>query len=393
MDIKKMAEKTKVAMFLIIFTVLFIYLVFSFKEWIQYILSFFGLLKSVFIGIGIAYVLNLPMKRIEHLIVTHTKENNPLHRFARSLSLLLTYLLALVLVAMFFIVLIPKITESIMMLINNLGLFIRNIVEYVDHLLERSGMDYQITQLESIQSLLTTNWQTVIKNVSSWAGSYFPTVVNSGSKVVGTFGTWMSSLMISMYLLGDKERYIRQMKKLITAVLGYHGAIIVEHIGKKANEIFSTFIGKTLVEAGILGAMYYTGLILFKFPFPELNTLILMVLSLIPIFGSMLAMCIGALLLLAIDPSRVITYIIYFQVVTNFETYVIYPQVVGDSIGVSGFYVLLALILFGAWFGMVGMLLAVPIMALLYSVISELVNDRLDRKRIRVSETDITYRE
>ncbi len=393
MDIKKMAEKTKLAMFLIVFTVLFIYLVFSFKEWIQYILSFLGLLKSVFIGIGIAYVLNLPMRRIEHLILKYTKENHPIHRFARSLSLLLTYLLALILVAMFFIVLIPKITESIMMLINNLGLFIRNIVEYVDGLLDKTGMDYQITELESIQSLLTTNWQTVIKNVSSWAGSYFPTVVNGGSKVVGTFGTWMSSLMISMYLLGDKERYIRQMKKLITAVLGYRGALIVEHIGKKANEIFSTFIGKTLVEAGILGAMYYTGLILFKFPFPELNTLILMVLSLIPIFGSMLAMCIGALLLLAIDPSRVIAYVVYFQVVTNFETYVIYPQVVGDSIGVSGFYVLLALILFGAWFGMVGMLLAVPMMALLYSVVSELVNDRLERKRISVSETDITYRE
>ena len=388
-----MAEKTKLAMFLIVFTVLFIYLVFSFKEWIQYILSFLGLLKSVFIGIGIAYVLNLPMRRIEHLILKYTKENHPIHRFARSLSLLLTYLLALILVAMFFIVLIPKITESIMMLINNLGLFIRNIVEYVDGLLDKTGMDYQITELESIQSLLTTNWQTVIKNVSSWAGSYFPTVVNGGSKVVGTFGTWMSSLMISMYLLGDKERYIRQMKKLITAVLGYRGALIVEHIGKKANEIFSTFIGKTLVEAGILGAMYYTGLILFKFPFPELNTLILMVLSLIPIFGSMLAMCIGALLLLAIDPSRVIAYVVYFQVVTNFETYVIYPQVVGDSIGVSGFYVLLALILFGAWFGMVGMLLAVPMMALLYSVVSELVNDRLERKRISVSETDITYRE
>ena len=159
-------------------------------------------------------------------------------------------------------------------------------------------------------------------------------------------------------------------------------------MGKKANDIFSGFIGGQLVEAVILGILCYIGMLLFKFPFPELISAIVAITSIVPMFGAMFGMAFGCLLILAINPIQVILFIIYFQVLQQFEGNVIYPRVVGGSVGISGIYVLLSLVIFGGLFGLIGMIMAVPVTALIYALVSEFVNYRLLAKNLYVDEND-----
>lgn len=373
---------------LVTFTIILAAVIFNFTAVLSKVWYWIMLFKPLYYGIAIAYVLNLPMKKIQQFIIAHTKENSFIHKRSRGIAVILTLVFAFIICALIVSVIIPKLIESFGMLFNNFSVYLQHTVTYVNEVLEYFHIDYDASKSQIVQYLNTLRWDDILKNSAKWLGVGASSVINTSVSFIGSFGTWFTAFMISLYLLNSKEEYIIQLKKVIVAIFRDRPAQYIFRIGKKANAIFAGFIGGQLVEAVILGVLCYIGMLIFRFPFPELISAIVALTSLVPMFGAMFGMAFGCLLIFAINPIQSIWFIVYFQILQQFEGNVIYPRVVGGSVGISGIYVLLSLIIFGGLFGLIGMLVAVPLTALLYSMTSEFVHGQLKKKRAYVDETD-----
>ncbi len=388
MDCKSIKHIMKPILYLSTFIVLIGAIVFNFKHVFSFVIGLILLFKPLYYGIGIAYVLNIPMKKIEKFICGLDKKNGTLSKCARGIAIFVTLLFALVLFTILISVIIPKLISSLSLLVNNIAGYVYKLTDIVNNILEAFNIDYDASNSFIAQYLSQLDWKVLVSNVGGWFGSAAPNIIHTSINIIGTFGTWFTAFMVSLYLLSSKEMYLRQLKKLIAAIFQYDHTQYIFKIGKKANEIFSGFIGGQLVEACILGVLCYAGMRIFRFPFPELISAIVAISSIVPMFGAMFGMGFGCLLILAINPIQVIFFIIYFQTLQQLENTLIYPKVVGGSVGISGLYVLLSLVIFGGMFGLVGMILAVPMTALLYAMISELINYRLDKKHIYVDHNE-----
>ena len=386
MNLKTSIKKIKPWILLSIITILFAALIFNFKIVWQSLWYGIMLFKPLFYGIAIAYVLNLPMKRIEKFIKKITKEDSFLYKRSRGIAIILTLVFAAILVALLVSVLIPRLIESFSMLFNNFNTYLQYSVSYINDALDYFHIEYDAANSQVVQFLNSFNWEELLKNGAKWFGSGATSVISTSMNVIGSFATWFTAFMLSLYLLTSQEEYLIQVKKVVVAMFNDAASKYIFRVGKKANTIFSGFIGGQLLEAVILGVLCYIGMIIFKFPFPELISTITALTSIVPMFGAMFGMAFGCILIFALNPIASLWFIVYFQILQQFEGNVIYPRVVGGSVGISGIYVLLSLIIFGALFGLVGMLVAVPMTALLYSIISEIVNERVRKKNVYIDE-------
>ncbi len=388
MDFKTIKKTIKPWMVLSAFSIILAALIFNFSAVFKQLIYLIMLFKPLYYGIAIAYILNLPMKKIEQFILNHTNKDSFINKRSRGLAVTLTLVFAIILLALLVSVIIPKLIESFGMLFNNFSIYLQHTVSYINDVLEYFHIDYDASKSQFVQYLNTLKWEDILTNGAKWFGAGASNVINTSVNFIGSFGTWFTAFMLSLYLLTSKEEYITQLKKAIVAIFNDHTARYIFKVGKKANTIFSGFIGGQLVEAVILGVLCYIGMLIFHFPFPELISTIVALTSLVPMFGAMFGMAFGCILIFAINPLQSIWFIIYFQILQQFEGNVIYPHVVGGSVGISGIYVLLSLVIFGGLFGLIGMLVAVPLTALLYSIGSELIEDQLSKKRAYVDEND-----
>lgn len=386
MDFKTIKEIIKPWAVLAAFTVILTAAMFHLDIVLNAFFAFLLIFKPLFYGIGIAYVLNLPMKKIEAFIKKISKDDGLLDKISRGLSILLTIIFAIIIIILLISVIIPKLLDSFKMLFNNLTGYVYQLTTIINEIFEALNIDYDASTSAIFQYISSLDWKSALSNLGSWLGSAAPGFINTSMNIIGSFGTWFTAFMVSLYLLSSKEYYITQLKKIIAAIFNFDHASFLFKVGKKANDIFSGFIGGQLVEAVILGGLCYIGMLVFKFPFPELISTIIAVTSIVPMFGAMFGMAFGCLLILAVNPIQVILFVIYFQALQQFEGNVIYPKVVGGSVGISGIYVLLSLVIFGGLFGVLGMLLAVPLTALIYALISEFISKRLKERNLYVDE-------
>ncbi|MDD8049553.1 MAG: AI-2E family transporter [Thomasclavelia sp.] len=385
-------ERTKdknILLGIIIIILIIFGLIYFDKIW-GYIKYFIVLLAPAWIGMSIAYVLNIPIKKLNNIL--KDVKNKFVSKHSSSLSVFIVLVVAIVLIVLFIAYVIPAIFNSILDLFSNLNGIIKDIVGSIDGICKTIGTDYRLSDSQYVKLIEDANYTTLFNDAAYYLKDYIPQMLKSSTSILNIFTTFLSAIMFAMYCLGvgGMDATARQVKKVIVYIFGYDKAKYIENIGHQANQIFTVFVSKRVLESAILAVLFYIGMRIFGFPYPELNTLILFLLSFIPYFGSILANIIGAILMLSKTPMTAVYFTIYFQIITNFETYVIYPKIVGDSLGVSGFYVLLSIVIFGDWFGMVGMLLSVPIAAVIQVVLTQIINDKLKSNHIKVTAKSIT---
>lgn len=348
-----------------------------------------SLFQSLLFGIAFAYILNLPMMKIERFIIKHTKSTSFIQKKKRPLSMFITFLLALVLVTLLANIIVPSIIDSLMQLMKNLSDFFTDIVKNIDNTLAYLHIDFRIEDINQVEQFIKMPWEKIVSNGINLLSGGASGILSSAGTVLSSFAVGFTGFMFSLYLLSGKESFIRQIRKVIAALFPYEQAKSIFAYGHRVNQIFSCFIGGQLTEACILWVMYYVTMRLFNFPFPELICTLIAIFSLIPVFGPMLAMVIGAIMMLSVDPLKSLWFIIFYQLMSQFEDNVIYPRVVGNSVGLPGLWVLLSIFIFGDLFGVFGMVIAVPTTACLYTFFSEFVHKRLKKKKLVVTVDDL----
>ena len=337
----------------------------------------YKVLEPFILGGVIAFVLNILVNKIEKYLNKWIK--NRRFKLVRFISIILSLLIFILVIVFTAFLLIPELIENIQMLMGSVPGLIGDAQNSILNLLDK----YPDIQNEISKMFAESgNVSTIISNVLN----YFITgAIGFIGSLVSSFITIFTAIIFAIYMLAQKEYLIRGTKKVLYSLLNKKRADKLVEIGTLANKTFSKFISGQCLEAIILGGLMFIAFTISGFPYALMLAVLTAITSLIPIFGALIAMVIGAILIGICDPVQAIIFVIVFQVVQQIEGNFIYPRVVGASVGLSPLWTLLAITVGGNLFGIPGILLGLPVASVLYALIKELVNGRLKNKAIKIS--------
>ena len=330
-------------------------------------------------GAGIAFIFNVPMRAIENQLEGMRKPG-----LKRALALILT-LLCLVLVIMFvFELLIPQLRLTIASLSEKIPAFIdRTAQNLMVMVAENPEVGTWIQQTFNLQSL---DWANIVKDVLGWMGNQISSVMGSAVSVIGSVTSGIVKTVIAVvfaiYCLGSKETLARQFRRVFYAVLPEHTTDEIIRVMRLTIVTFTNFISGQCLEAVILGALFAVVMGILRMPYIPLVSVIIAVTALIPIVGAFVGCVVGAFFILVNDPLQAVTFIAMFLVLQQLENNLIYPRVVGTSVGLPGMWVFVAVTIGGEIMGVAGMLVMIPLTSVLYTLVGEFTSHRLEQRKI-----------
>lgn len=329
------------------------------------------------LGGAIAFILNVPMRAIERHLFPNQKK---LDSFRRLFAYLLTLILVIGILGLALFVIIPQVSSTIKLIIIQIPIAFSSFQEWL----------YKITaDLPNVQTYLDDlqlNWSSISShaiNLIKTAGStVFSSSISIVSGIIGGVTTFFIAFVFSIYLIFQKEKLSSQIKQTLYAFLPEEKADRTVYIGRLSNRIFSSFLSGQCIEAVILGTMFFITLSIFRLPYALLIGVVIAITALIPIFGAFIGCAIGAFLIVMVNPIQALWFIVIFLVLQQIEGNLIYPHVVGGSIGLPSLWVLVAVTVGGSLMGIAGILLFIPLCSVCYALFRELVKKRLEKKKI-----------
>lgn len=349
----------------------------NFSEFVLLIKNIISVFLPFILGGVLAFILNIPMTKMEKFLSKKIKGKRAggIIRISSIIAALMLFLLILLFVAF---LLIPELIENLELLVSNIPLIIDKAEVLALDLLSRypdiqKSIEGMFLEGGKLSSIISTMLDRVVDGAIMFVSSF-----------VSSFVTFFMGIIFSIYMLCQKEYLIKSFKKLVYAFIKEDKADRIFDILKLSNVTFSKFISGQCVEAVILGSIMFVFCLLFRFPYALIISVLTTITALIPIFGALIAMVIGAILIAITNPLQAVVFIVVFQVVQQIEGNFIYPRVVGKSVGLSPLWTLLSITVFGSWFGVVGMLLGLPFASVFAAVFKNVVNNRLKDKKIKI---------
>lgn len=339
--------------------------------------TIYNVFEPFILGGVIAFILNIPASKIETFIKKHTKNKN--HAFARIISIILSLLFLIAIILFTLLLLIPELIENIDLLINNIPKLITSLENSLPEYLNKYP-DLKI-QLETIFKE-KINLEVIIPNILNYIANG---IINFIGNLFSGFITIFTSIIFSIYILSQKEHLLRVSKKLIYAFTNKKQANKILENASLIDVTFNKFISGQCLEAVILGVIIFIVSIICNFPYALIIAVLTTVTALIPYFGALIAMIIGAILIGITNPIKALIFIIVFLIVQQIEGNFIYPKVVGASVGLSPIWTLLAITIGGNLFGIVGMIISIPLASVAYTILKNNVNHKLKEKNIKVT--------
>ncbi len=377
LDLNK--ETVKKVLLIIAFTLLFYTGLNHIPEVLRTVGILIGLLSPFLLGSCIAFILNVPMRFIEKKLLKNTKLKPSLKR---TVSLILALLFIIAVILFVFLLVIPELANTIR------GLFV-SVPRALEHFqVWLLSLDIPWPQIQ--EKIANWNWDlewgTLINQVfnffkTGFMGSIF-TTVGVVTSIVSGFVNFFIGFVFAIYILCQKEKLARQAKKVCYATFPIKVADRIVYIVTLTEKTFSNFLTGQCIEAVILGTMFFVAMTILKFPFALLVGVLIAVTALIPIVGAFLGCAVAMFLILTVNPIQVIWFFILFNVLQQFEGNVIYPRVVGSSVGLPAMWVLVAVTLGGSMLGIVGMLIYIPLFSVIYSLLREHINKKLRVEKV-----------
>ena len=337
------------------------------------------ILSPFIIGSVLAFIINVPMRAFEGLL---KKVSNATLR--RAIALLLTLIAVALVLTLVFVLLIPQVTETIQSLIPKLQSFVLQIEAWINQFLaENPEVMEWITANTDVEKL---DWASLVQKALDVVGNSVTTIFSSALSAIGSvtsgFMTAFIAVAFSIYTLFQKDTLARQGRKLLYAFCPERLADYIVRVLRLSNSTFSNFLSGQCVEVCILGTMFAISMAIFQMPYIPLVSVLVAVTAFIPVVGAWVGCIVGAFLILVSNPLQAVWFVIMFLVLQQIENNVIYPRVVGTSIGLSGMWVLVAVALGGEFMGVAGMFLMIPFASVLHALVRELVHGRLANLQI-----------
>ena len=351
-----------------------------------------GITSPFIFGSVVAFILNVPMRSVERLF-----KGIPHVRWRRTLAVLITFIAVILVVLGVFVLLLPQLSDTIQMLIPRLTSFVVGIGEEVNRLLENNPevMEW-LSENTSFEEL---DWAGLVEKAVGIIGNSFSKILGSTLLAIGKLASIAMDLVIGLvfaiYCLFQKETLARQGRKLLYAFLPEKTADYIIRIMRLSNTTFSSFLAGQCIEVLILGVMFAIAMTIFGMPYIPLVSVLIAVTAFIPVVGAWVGCIFGAFLIFVANPTQAFWFVIMFIVLQQLENNLIYPKVVGTSIGLSGMWVLVAVGIGGQLMGVAGMFLMIPIVSVFYTLLQEHTNHRLhlrevDAEKLQVQPPDLS---
>ena len=308
-------------------------------------------------------------------------------RGRRVICVVLSAVILVGLVAAFFSFVAPQFYEAVRNLMAHLDEKIIGVIDWADEL-----TGYQFT--EAMQEAKSSGQiEAGISNAVQWITNYLNVDINDsqnliftatsvGTDVIMIFVNFLIGLFLAIYMLFFKENYTGHVKRLLYARLEISRANLVLEIARKANEIFYGFIIGKILDSAIIGVICYLSMLIMKMPYPILCSFVIGVTNIIPVFGPYIGATPTVILIFVTDPPKGIMFLIYILILQQIDGNLIGPKILGDSTGITSFWVIIAVTVGGSLFGFMGMLIGVPTLALILYIVDRLTQERVEKKNL-----------
>ena len=343
-----------------------------------------GLVFPFILGGGIAFVLNVPMSFLERNIFGRGRLKNSRRaaKAARPVSLVLALLLVILIIMIAGFVILPELGSTVMGLGKGIETGIRNLQSWIDSTFQNNSAivewanSLEIEPQKMVDSIMGV-LQNGVNNILSSAVTVTVGIANTAMNASIAF-------VFACYILIQKEKLMVQAKKALFALLPEKTVKYLLHVCSLANNTFSRFVTGQCIEAVILGTMFFVAMTIFRFPYAMLVGVLIAFTALIPIFGAFIGCAISFLLILLVSPVKALLFLILFLVLQQIEGNLIYPHVVGGSVGLPSVWVLVAVTVGGSLMGVAGMLIFIPLVSVIYALFREWMYKSLKKKGVQV---------
>lgn len=336
-----------------------------------------GIVFPFLLGGAIAFVLNVPMKNIERLIEPAFQGKKLLLRMA---SIFLSFLMALGIIAFVVMMVIPELVDTLAQLNAGIPGFLDNVNAWL------LDMTKNYPEIKDFLMSFEVNWaditQKALVMLQNAAGNVVSSTWGITTSVIGGITSAAVGLIFSIYILAEKEKLGMQFRKIIYAYLPEPAVMHILKVGRLANRTFSGFISGQCTEAVVFGLLCYTAMVIFRFPYAACVSVLIGFMTLLPVVGAFLGTALGALLIMVSSPIKALWFIIMIAVLQQIDGNLIYPRIVGNSVGLPSLWVLAAVTVGGSLMGVLGMLIFVPMVSVLYALFRENVYKNLQKKEI-----------
>lgn len=345
-----------------------------------------NLFSPFIVGAVLAFILNVPMRAIENLLCKIKKPE-----IRRPISLILTIIAVLLILALVVGLLIPQVLATGKTFVEKLPAFFRGIETAVEKFLsDNPDLLKWVQENVKLQDLDVPG---MVKQALDVVSSSVTTIVTSTFSAIGTFTSGIINAVVSIvfaiYCLFSKERLARQGRKLVYAFLPEKWGDTIVRVLRLANSTFSNFLSGQCLEVCILGSMFAISMAIFQMPYIPLVSVLVAVTAFIPIVGAFAGCILGALFILVDNPMQAVWFVAMFLVLQQIENNLIYPRVVGTSIGLPGMWVLVAVSVGGEVMGVAGMFLMIPMVAVLYVLLREVTFHRLEKRGVDTGKLEV----
>ena len=375
---------------LIVFTALIVVALWKFDVVLGVIKAAWGIIFPFALGGAIAFVINVPMSFLEKQLFGKAKEkgSKAAGKLARPVSLLLTIVLVVGVIVLVMFGLVPQLTTTIGSLMNSIADFIPQMQSWVREFTHNNQEIMDLVNQVEFNPNKAIQWGMSI--LGNGAGNFMNTTMSAVGSIVSGVTTFFIAFSFACYILFQKEKLHVQVRKVFFAFIPRRKAEVILEICSLTYRTFANFLTGQCLEAVILGSMFVVTLSILRMPYALLIGIIIAFTALIPIFGAFIGCVLGCLLILMVSPKQAILFIVVFLVLQQIEGNLIYPHVVGGSVGLPSIWVLAAVTIGGNLMGIVGMLIFIPLVSVLYTLFREYVYLRLKKQHIKqVTKTGV----
>ena len=366
------------ALAIITYTVLLVLALVKFDQIMAVGAALASSMKPLFIGFAIAFVLNRPcaffLRQYERRLAPRFR------KLGRPFAVLTSYVLMIVIIVALFSFVLPQVMESIRLFAGSVSGYVENLQKLLDQV--AGYLDLKSLDLSKLSTYLRDILNGVLSSVST-AATQIMAVTGS---IISMLVTLVLAVVFSIYMLAGQEKLLGQGRQLLRAYLPARFVGPVSEVIRLTGEIFTNFVLGQLIEACILGGLCALGTFFIQADYAVLIGVIVGVSALIPVMGAYVGAILSAFLLVMVSPVRALVFLIFLGILQQIEGNVIYPRVVGTSIGLPGIWVLTAVTVGGGLFGLLGVLLSVPVASVLYALLKRDVKRRLNAPRAEKTE-------
>lgn len=369
---------------LITYTLIVGFLLINIKQVGEIVSNIFSVFMPFIYGFILAYILSFPYNFFYNRCFGKlSTKREKLNKLRKPLALCISYILCFGIVAFLVGILIPELSKSITRLVDDIPVYAQSIQksanDFIVMIRERFGYDlYDVETYNEILDFLTgKDAQDILTNFINEA---FPAALNFGKVFTTGLYNWIIGIVVSIYMLSSKDKLCRQAKAVVVAFLPLKASKKTLQITDLCNKKCGKFIIGKIIDSLIIGVICFIGMSIFKFDYALLISVVVGITNVIPFFGPFIGAIPSAFLLLLIDPIQCLWFIVFVVILQQFDGNILGPKILGETVGISGFWILFSVIVGGGLFGLTGMLLGVPVFAVIYTLIDDGVTKRLKQK-------------